>query len=38
MFIDDIVLGVHITFDDVIKLNNEDKVSFKSMIYFINYI
>ncbi|CAK59153.1 unnamed protein product (macronuclear) [Paramecium tetraurelia] len=38
MFIDDLVLGVHITYDDVLKLNNDGKMNFKSMIYFINYL
>ncbi|CAD8195279.1 unnamed protein product [Paramecium octaurelia] len=38
MFIDDLVLSVHITYDDVLKLNNDGKMNFKSMIYFINYL
>lgn len=38
MFIDELVLGVHISYEDVMKLNNEGKMNFKSMIYFVNYI
>lgn len=38
MLIDEFFLGISITYDDILKLMNTGKMSFKSMIYFVNYI